>query len=207
MNKRLLIVAGALTAFVLVVLGGVFGEWVDTQPNQASPLDKVLPSLSNSAQAKPATSANEETSSPQINIADAKPSNPAPRSFTNEPAPVAQAPVHDTPKPTAPALAKYSANQAANIAQNLAPRARLQGTPELVRYGGRVAYEAVFDQGKIYIDANTGAVLSNGIVTEQQNQRGYEDDDDEENEHRSKGKRKHREHDDDEDEHEERERG
>ncbi len=96
-----------------------------------------------------------------------------------------------------------SAAQARNLAQRAAPSAQF-GPAELVRYGGRVAYEVLSKQGNVYIDAQTGAVVGNTVVTQPTRNR-YEDDDDE-REHRSK-KRKHREHeeeDDDDDDDEDR---
>lgn len=36
--------------------------------------------------------------------------------------------------------------------------------PTLVNYAGTVAYEVVFPDGKLYIDANTGSVLFNGVM-------------------------------------------
>jgi hypothetical protein len=49
------------------------------------------------------------------------------------------------------------------LAMNLG-RAALGGgallrDPDLVNFGGRVAYELIFDRGQVYIDANTGLVL------------------------------------------------
>jgi hypothetical protein len=34
----------------------------------------------------------------------------------------------------------------------------------LVNYNGKVAYEVTFSNGKVYVDANTGSVLYNGVV-------------------------------------------
>ena len=56
----------------------------------------------------------------------------------------------------------YSAEQAAAIGQQIAGIAPT-ATPELVSYNGTAAYEVVFDNGKIYVDANTGSVLYNGL--------------------------------------------
>ncbi|MFN8441695.1 MAG: PepSY domain-containing protein [Caldilineaceae bacterium] len=59
---------------------------------------------------------------------------------------------------------QLGSDEAAQIAQKLAPTAKLQGTPELVNFQGTVAYEVVLDQGKVYVDANNGKVLSNGLA-------------------------------------------
>lgn len=56
----------------------------------------------------------------------------------------------------------FSAEQAATLAMNVAglnPKA----LPELVNFNNTPAFEAVFSNGKVYIDANTGRVLFNGL--------------------------------------------
>jgi uncharacterized membrane protein YkoI len=37
-------------------------------------------------------------------------------------------------------------------------------TPRLVNYNGSAAYEVVFSNGKVYVDATSGSILYNGIV-------------------------------------------
>jgi uncharacterized membrane protein YkoI len=54
-------------------------------------------------------------------------------------------------------------DQAIAIAVNVTAETA-QGAPTLVNYQGKVAYEVVFPSGKVYIDANTGKVLFNGVV-------------------------------------------
>ncbi len=49
------------------------------------------------------------------------------------------------------------------IAMNMAPGSALMKEPELVVFQGALAYEVVLDQGTLYIDANTGQILYNGI--------------------------------------------
>lgn len=63
-------------------------------------------------------------------------------------------------------ISQLSSGQAAQIALKVAPGAAVQGTPELVSFQGKVAYEVVLDQGKIYIDANSGEILSNGVTAQ-----------------------------------------
>lgn len=60
--------------------------------------------------------------------------------------------------------------------------------PELVNFGGVVAYEMIFDRGQVYVDANTGVVLYNSAATSLQASnssafRENEDGDDHEHEH------------------------
>ncbi len=57
-----------------------------------------------------------------------------------------------------------SAAQAAQTALTSSPQSQLIGNPQLVSYHGSTAYEVVLDQGNIYVDANSGAVLYNGTT-------------------------------------------
>jgi uncharacterized membrane protein YkoI len=59
----------------------------------------------------------------------------------------------------------FSAEQAADIALQMAPGAVLLGIPELVNFQGVMAYQVTLNAGIVYIDANSGQVLYNGIVT------------------------------------------
>lgn len=72
----------------------------------------------------------------------------------------ANAQVEPLPTP----IYQLGSDEAAQIAQKLAPTAKLQGTPELVNFQGTVAYEVLLDQGKVYVDANNGKVLSTGLA-------------------------------------------
>lgn len=56
----------------------------------------------------------------------------------------------------------FSSQQAAALAANIAGVAP-QALPELVNFNNTPAYEAVYANGKIYIDANTGRILYNGL--------------------------------------------
>ncbi len=63
---------------------------------------------------------------------------------------------------------KVSTDEAAKLAQNAAdPGQALQKQPDLVRFEGKAAYEAVFEKGSIYIDAESGEVLFNGTVPQE----------------------------------------
>jgi uncharacterized membrane protein YkoI len=63
----------------------------------------------------------------------------------------------------APDTPAVSAEQATTIARDLVPGATLTKQPELVMYEGTAAYEVVLDQGTLYVDANSGGVLHNGV--------------------------------------------
>lgn len=128
MNQRTsLIVAGALTAFVLVLVGALAARMVQLDTS-ASP-----------------TTVLQTTSVPQTQ----------PQFQAQEATPVVA---------PAPAYA-VSADQAGQIALDAATGAALTRTPELVDFQGTVAYEVLLDQGMLYVDANSGQVLHNGVTT------------------------------------------
>lgn len=68
------------------------------------------------------------------------------------------------PDPTLEVTSTYlfSAEQASAIAQQIAGVAP-KILPELVSFSGTPAYEVIYGNGKVYVDANTGAVLFNGL--------------------------------------------
>jgi len=219
MNKRLLIIAGVLTAFVLVVLGGVFTSALNpSHPLKPSAMTTLSDKLYQTLGIKSETQMQQSLAvNPIANISNTeRPVNGsmvAPQTNTdisvsaNKPnngfwqtmgqpnlvnsTQVAQAAPQNNG-------VTVSVQQAHSIAQRAAPNAQF-GTPELVRYSGKVAYEVVSRQGNVYVDANTGAILDNGAAPAAQT-RGYEGDDDEEEEHRGKKRKHYEEEDDDEDE-------
>jgi hypothetical protein len=58
----------------------------------------------------------------------------------------------------------FTADQAAALAANKAGTLP-SSAPEVVSYSGTPAYEVIYSNGNIYIDANTGKVLYNGLYT------------------------------------------
>ena len=192
MNKRLLIIAGALSAFALVFLGSVFAKMQEgsvAENNSAPPL-----------------------SAPQSGAPLVAPSeNGALLASASSALPPAQtAHTATTPNPSAAPSTRLSSAQAQQIAQQAQPSARIQGTPELVRYGGRLAYEVPFAQGKIYVNADSGAILGNSMAQATpavQPNDSYGERDDDEHEYREHHKKRgeHKKHDQDDDDHEERE--
>lgn len=71
---------------------------------------------------------------------------------------------NSVPEPTLEATSAYlfSADQASAIAAQIAGIAP-KTVPELVSFSGTPAYEVIYGNGKVYVDANTGAVLFNGL--------------------------------------------
>ena len=63
------------------------------------------------------------------------------------------------------AIAAISAEKAGQIAEEAAGLGQvLKKAPELVSFESKAAYEAVFDKGSIYVDAQSGEILFNGTV-------------------------------------------
>jgi uncharacterized membrane protein YkoI len=67
-----------------------------------------------------------------------------------------------------PMAANYAIlpDQAATIASNATGQVA-QNTPGLVNYNGTTAYEVQFQNGNVYVDANSGTVLYNGVSVAQ----------------------------------------
>ena len=69
-----------------------------------------------------------------------------------------------TDVPAAPAAVYLPVDAVAAIGRALDADAVLQKAPELVLYESRAAYELVFDRGTVYIAADDGSVLANGMA-------------------------------------------
>jgi uncharacterized membrane protein YkoI len=145
-QRTALFVAAGLTAFVLVVVGGVAGAVAGA--SAASPTATVDPALQ--AQIQQRESAYQgliQEANAQLQQAyqqlDQLQSSSQP----------AQSPA--TTYPVSPDLA-------AALAVRLAPGSKLTSWPTLVDFQGTVAYEIVLDRGTVYIDATTGHLLYNG---------------------------------------------
>ena len=89
-------------------------------------------------------------------------------------------------------LATLTSAQAAALAKQDMPTARLEATPELINYNGTVAYEVLLDSGPAYIDANLGVVL-NPVATNSYGVEGFDDDDydDDNDKDKKHGNKKH----------------
>ncbi len=181
MNRTMLLIAATLTAFVLVVIGGVVSRISTTSAPEPIPTEivvettpVVVPALDPTAEAL----LREREAAYQAALAEAnrrlaeanQQLNIAQREL-NEMAAQESAPAPAAPAPAAPAPAPVytvSPEQAQATAQANAQGATLIRPPELVRLQGVSAYEVVFDRGAIYIHAQTGAILANTIGTSTQ---------------------------------------
>jgi hypothetical protein len=135
MNRAAFVLAAMLTAFVMVVTGGIVA--------------RLAPA---------AAPAVVQSGGP----AALEPVQPA-----------SQAEAALPPQAAEPAAA-IDAITAARLGLSAAAGARLLRWPELVIFQGVRAYEVVLDQGAVYIDAASGAVLYNGTATG--TARGHEDE-------------------------------
>lgn len=116
MSQRVALLAAAgITAFVLVVIGGLVARAALASPTVSVPV-----------------------------------------------APTDQVLITESPS-TSPDKYPVTAMLAATIASNIAPGTRVIKEPELVDFQGVVAYEVTTDHGLIYVDANSGQVLHNGV--------------------------------------------
>lgn len=147
MSQRIaLFVSITLTAFVLVVVGGVIGLGRQVQAAAVSPT--LDPQLLARLQTREADyQAMIAQANAQLQAAGSTPLPTA--TLTLEPS--------AAPYPVSPELAAF-------IALAAAPNAYLVKPPELVIYRGLVAYEVTLSTGKVYVDANTGAIMWNGAV-------------------------------------------
>lgn len=170
MNQRnALLLSAGLTAFVLVVLGGLAA--ILLQPAASSPVAGD-PVAAAPVAAAPALDPTREAAYQQA-LADAQAQlTEANRRLEEANAQRAATPVPPTPRPPAPpvptdppAAPTYalSADMAGQIALRVAPGATLQARPDLVLYQDTPAYEVRLDLGRLYVDANTGRVLYNSI--------------------------------------------
>lgn len=139
-------VAAGLTAFVLVVVGGVAGAV--SSANAASPAPTVDPALQAQIQQREDAyrsliqQANDQLQQAYQQLDQLQgQSQPAQSSTTTYP---------------------VSPDLAAGLALRLAPGSKLTSWPTLVDFQGTVAYEIVLDRGTVYIDATTGRLLYNG---------------------------------------------
>jgi uncharacterized membrane protein YkoI len=169
MNQKLaLTLTAAITAFVLVVGGGVAGRLAHPAAASAStPVAADIQTLY--AQREAAYQAQIDAANMALADAYAAQNN---------------ASVATTLQPTATPSVALTPEEAMSAAIITVPGATILSIPELVNYQGIVAYEVKLNLGVMYIDASNGAVLYNGTVQPQSvlaagaNNDSHEDGDD-----------------------------
>ena len=174
-QKTALILSAVLTAFVLVLGGGLVAQVSQsaaapvaapaaastTAPAASVPAAHVTAQLQQIMQQREAQyrqlieQANQRLAAMNQQLAAAQVTQSAP-------AKSAQAVLTTrAAQPSQPAIT-LSAETARNIAIAASNYATMIREPELVRFEGQVAYEVGLTRGVVYVDANTGAVLYNG---------------------------------------------
>lgn len=179
MNQRTpLLIAAALTAFMLVMVAGLATRL--TQPTALAPTSTtatldVAPALDPSVEAlvrereaayqQALAEANTrlEAANAQIAIANGQVAT-APQAAPTDALTPDQAQASALAAPQAAPTYAFTPDQAQASALAAAPGSRVTATPELVSYEGTPAYEVRLDRGLIYVDAQSGAVLYNNAV-------------------------------------------
>jgi hypothetical protein len=143
MKRTPLLISAALTAFVLVIIGGIVA--IVSQNTAATPAAPVTTTETFVQQTQP----------------DNQGANPPTAQVQQVQAPT-------LPVATTPALYTVDDQAASAIAESVVPTNMSPlSTPELVNFEGKIAYEVIFDQGNVYVDADTGDVLYNGVIATQ----------------------------------------
>ena len=171
-RKNALLMASALTALILVLVGGVAARLSDEASAQGAQVEAANMGLDEQALA---TIVAERENAYRQMIDQAN-----------------QLLAGTSANSAAPAFA-ISADTAVAIVLTTVRGGELIKPPELVDYMGAAAYEVSLVQGLVYVDANTGKILANGaipvvVVVEDDSDSGggggggssYNDDDDHE---------------------------
>ena len=148
-QKTMIALATSLTAFVLVIAGGVFAR-LSSASAASQPAAAVSPAVSDLWNQREATYQSLIGQANQRLLA------------------AEQSPTATSVSPTEGASLAFAANltpvQAATLALMAAPGADLTTQPQLVAFQGIPAYEVFTTFGVVYVDATTGSVLYNGTV-------------------------------------------
>ncbi len=148
-QKTLVLIAGALTAFVLVIVGGVSAKVASA--SAASPATDASVSSAAWSQREAEYQNLIQQANQQLQDAYARLSAMGPQATA-------------TSIPNGPKVV-FTPAEAAGVALDAVPGSKLKRTPELVEYEGTLAYEVHTTAGLFYIDADTGAILYNGAAS------------------------------------------
>ncbi|MFN3706308.1 MAG: hypothetical protein ACK4WM_10005 [Thermoflexales bacterium] len=135
----------------------------------------------------------------QLEAVQATQSAPAPVANASRSQATQRPRVQPAPAQPQPVIqAALTPQRALEIALITAPGTVAQRMPELVDFQGVVAYEVLLNAGTMYVDANSGAILYNGVVVQPppppQSPPVYYDDDDDDDDHEKheKKEKKHK---------------
>jgi uncharacterized membrane protein YkoI len=163
-QKTALIISAGITSFILVIGGGAAA--IANRASAAGQTTSVQPGVIDT----PATTLNGNLASQReaqyMQLIDQANSQirQANVEITSLKAQLKQA-QSPTVSQTQPVVENITSNQAQKVALNAVPGAIVTRVPDLVNYQGTLAYEVVLDQGTLYIDAKTSAILANGAAT------------------------------------------
>ena len=176
-QRTALILSAVLTAFVLVLGGGLVARVSQPiAPAQAAPVASAptapapTATIDVNAQVEQLLQqreaqyrqlideANQRLQQANQQLAASAAAAPAARSARSAALAAPAAPAAQAAQPTA----SLSAEAARNIAIDASGGATMIREPELVLFEGKVAYEVGFTRGVVYVDANDGTVLFNG---------------------------------------------
>lgn len=144
-NKTILAVSVFVTVFVLTV-----GIGVITNVSAKNNLANANPTLDATAVAQRELAYQQIIEQANLQIEEA---NQQIATLANQ---TLQAPT------VLPSEFLFSADQASALAQQIAGVAPKE-TPILISFSGTPAYEVVYGNGNVYVDANSGAILFNGL--------------------------------------------
>jgi uncharacterized membrane protein YkoI len=172
-HKNALLMASALTALILVLVGGVATRLSDNASAQGAEVDAASTGLDEQT----LTTIMQERENAYRQMIDQ-----------------ANQLLAGTPADSGAPAFSISADTAVAIVLTTVRGGELQKPPELVDYMGAAAYEVSLVQGLVYVDANTGKILANGaipvviVVEEESSDSGnggssYSDDDHEDDDH------------------------
>lgn len=173
-QRTMLIIAAGLTAFVLVLVGGLANRlssgtaMVPTATTASAPAQATEGTLDPTVEAL----IREREAAYQQALAEAnsrlEQANQQLAEMAQQTVPAAEQAVTTAPA-VAPAVAPVTyavtPEQAQQLALERVPGATLIRTPEVVSYQGVAAYEVVLDQGTLYLDAQSAAVLADSTTT------------------------------------------
>ncbi len=190
MKRTTVLISAALTAFVLVIIGGIVALVAQNSPNTATSEDTTgqttqpqQVTVQTTTQLPQQSTVQTTTQLPQQSTVQTTTQLPQQVTAQLPQQPTAQLPqqvmeqatvqatIQATPisGDTSPQTAtdRIHPDQATAIALGVVPNtAQPIGVPELVNFEGTVAYEVIFDQGMVYVDATAGDILYNGVVVQ-----------------------------------------
>ncbi len=155
--------AAAVTAFALVLLGGVLAQVSPAAANSNEAAVQVQAAQQAAAYQQVIKQANDQlqqayqqqgTLQQQLSVAQQH------LTQTQQQLADAQQQLANAQQTGSSTAANLTADQAASLALRLVPQARLLQQPQLVNFQGSAAYEVMLDRGTLYLDAATGQVLA-----------------------------------------------